>query len=42
MTTFRGWAAPSSGAALERLDFDAGTLDAEDIEVAVEYCGVCH
>ena len=42
MTPFRGWAAHSSGAALERLDFDPGALDAEDVEIAVEYCGVCH
>ena len=42
MTTFRGWAATRSGAPLERLDFDPGTLDAEDVEIAVEYCGVCH
>ena len=42
MTSFRGWAAHSSGAALERLDFDPGALDAEDVEIAVEYCGVCH
>lgn len=42
MTPFRGWAAPSKAAPLERLNFDPGPLDAEDVEITVEYCGVCH
>ncbi len=42
MTQFRGWAAPSKSAPLERLDFDPGPMDAEDVEIAVEFCGVCH
>ena len=42
MTHFRGWAAHSKTDPLERLDFDPGPMDAEDVEIAVEYCGVCH
>lgn len=42
MTLFRGWAAHRSGGALERFDFDPGALDAEDVEIVVEHCGVCH
>lgn len=42
MTAFRGWASQRSGGPLERLDFDPGALGAEDVEIAVEYCGVCH
>ena len=42
MTTFRGWAATKASSALERLDFDPGALQPEEVEIAVEYCGVCH
>ena len=39
---FRAWAATSAGSPLERLDYDPGELHPEDVEIAVEYCGVCH
>lgn len=42
MTTFRGWAAPGKSADLQRLDYDPGTMGAEEVEIAVEYCGICH
>jgi uncharacterized zinc-type alcohol dehydrogenase-like protein len=42
MTLFRGWAATHSGSPLQRLDFDPGTMDGEDVEIRVEHCGVCH
>jgi uncharacterized zinc-type alcohol dehydrogenase-like protein len=42
MTLFRAWAATHAGSALERLDYDPGVLHPEDVEIAVEYCGVCH
>lgn len=42
MTVFRAWAATRSGGPLERFDFDPGALDPEDVEIAVEHCGVCH
>jgi uncharacterized zinc-type alcohol dehydrogenase-like protein len=42
VTLFRGWAAKQSGGPLERLDFDPGALHPEDVEIAVEHCGVCH
>ncbi|WP_166215998.1 NADPH-dependent aldehyde reductase Ahr [Pseudomonas atagonensis] len=41
-TTFNGWAATAAGAPLKRYSFDAGPLGEEEVEVAVEYCGVCH
>lgn len=41
-TTFTGWAATSAGAPLERFSYDPGPLGDEEVEVAVEYCGVCH
>jgi uncharacterized zinc-type alcohol dehydrogenase-like protein len=42
MTTFRSWAAHTAGGPLQRFDYDPGTLDPEDVEIAVEHCGICH
>lgn len=38
----QAYAAHSVGAKLESYHFDAGTLQAHEIEVRVEYCGLCH
>ena len=40
--TFTGWAAKAPGAPLEPHTYDPGPLGAEEVEVAVEYCGICH
>ena len=42
MTTFNGWAAHTNGGPLQPIAFDPGPMDGEDVEIAVEYCGVCH
>ncbi|MEH0833026.1 NAD(P)-dependent alcohol dehydrogenase [Pectobacterium cacticida] len=42
MTIIKSYAAPEAGAALELYEFDAGELQAEDVEVVVDYCGICH
>ncbi|MEA1063418.1 NADPH-dependent aldehyde reductase Ahr [Erwinia sp. HR93] len=42
MTKIKSYAALSAGADLEPYEYDAGELNAEDVEVQVEYCGVCH
>ena len=42
MTKIRAWAAPTVGAALEAFTFDAGELGPEDVEIAVDHCGICH
>ena len=42
LATFTGWAATTPGAPLERMSYDPGPLGAEDVEIAVEYCGICH
>lgn len=42
MAKIRAWAAPHAGAALEPFEYDPGPLGAEEVEVAVEHCGVCH
>jgi uncharacterized zinc-type alcohol dehydrogenase-like protein len=40
--TFTGWAATAPGAPLQPHSYDPGPLGAEEVEVAVEYCGICH
>jgi alcohol/geraniol dehydrogenase (NADP+) len=42
LTSFTGWAATAAGAPLERYSYDPGPLGEEEVEVAVEYCGICH
>ncbi len=42
LITFTGWAATAAGAPLERYSYDPGPLANDEVEVAVEYCGVCH
>lgn len=42
MTIIKSYAAPQAGAELELYEFDAGELAPEDVEVDVEYCGICH
>ena len=42
MSLIRAWASPSRGKPLEPYEFDPGPLAPDDVEVAVEYCGVCH
>lgn len=41
-SSVRGWAAHEAGAALQAMNYDLGPLAAEDIEIEVEYCGICH
>jgi uncharacterized zinc-type alcohol dehydrogenase-like protein len=42
MATIRGWAAMAANQPLEPYEYDPGPLGAEDVEVAVEHCGICH
>ena len=42
MSMIKAWAAPSAGAALEPFEYDPGPLGGEEVEIAVEHCGVCH
>jgi uncharacterized zinc-type alcohol dehydrogenase-like protein len=42
MTEIHGWAAHSAKQKLELYSFDAGELQPEDVEIAVEHCGICH
>ncbi|WP_421792666.1 NADPH-dependent aldehyde reductase Ahr [Hyphobacterium sp.] len=38
----QAWAAKEQGAALERYEYDPGPLPADEVEIAVESCGLCH
>ncbi len=40
--SFSGWAATAPGAPLQRHSYDPGPLAADEVQVVVEYCGVCH
>lgn len=42
MSKVRAWAAPAAGKPLEPFEFEPGELGPEEVEVAVEYCGICH
>jgi uncharacterized zinc-type alcohol dehydrogenase-like protein len=42
MTKIRAWAAMVAGQKLERYDYEPGSLGEDEVEIAVEYCGVCH
>lgn len=42
MPRIRAWAARAPRAQLERYDYAPGPLATEDVEIAVEYCGICH
>jgi uncharacterized zinc-type alcohol dehydrogenase-like protein len=41
MTT-RAWAALEKGGALQPFEYDAGDLRPDQVEIAVEFCGICH
>jgi len=40
--SIHGWAAPSAGSTLERIEFTPGPLGPEQVELRVESCGICH
>ncbi len=41
-TTIKAYAAPKAKAALEPFEYKADELDADDVLIAVEHCGICH
>ncbi len=42
MSQIHGWAAQASKQPLVRYSFDPGPLGPEDVEIAIDHCGVCH
>ena len=41
-TTFKAYAATDKGKPLIPFEFDPGPLGAEQVEIKVSYCGICH
>jgi uncharacterized zinc-type alcohol dehydrogenase-like protein len=42
MTEIHGWATHGPRQKLKPFSYDAGPLGPEEVEIAVEYCGLCH
>lgn len=42
MTIVHAWAAPSAGAPFEPFTYELGALEADEIDIAVTHCGICH
>ncbi|MBA2658646.1 MAG: NAD(P)-dependent alcohol dehydrogenase [Nitrosospira sp.] len=42
MNKINGWASHGAKQKLECFSYDAGQLGPEEVEIAVEYCGLCH
>lgn len=42
MTTIKSYAVTTKGKPLEPFEYEAGALRDEQVEIAVEYCGICH
>ncbi len=42
MSHYRAWASPAAGQPLELIDCQFGPIGPEEVEVAVEHCGLCH
>ncbi len=42
MSSIRGWAAQAKGGSFEPFAYQWGALGPEDVEIAVENCGICH
>jgi uncharacterized zinc-type alcohol dehydrogenase-like protein len=41
-TNFKAYATTAKGGTLEPFEFDPGPLRDEQVEIAVEFCGICH
>lgn len=42
MSIVRAWAAQKAGGALEQFEYAPDPLGLEDVEIEVDYCGICH
>jgi uncharacterized zinc-type alcohol dehydrogenase-like protein len=40
--TIEAYAADEPGGKLKLFEYEPGTLGREDVEIDVEYCGICH
>jgi uncharacterized zinc-type alcohol dehydrogenase-like protein len=42
MSRIQAWTAPAAKKPLELREYDPGPLGADEVEIAVEHCGICH
>ena len=42
MSQINAWAATAAGGACEAYSYDPGPLGPDEVEIAVEHCGICH
>ena len=42
MNAIQAYAAKEPGATLERFEYDPGELKPDEVEIEVDYCGICH
>src|SRR6476661_2237895 len=42
MGNIHAWATQAAGAPLQPFEYDPGPLGADEVEIAVESCGICH
>lgn len=42
MVKIRAWAAHRAGAPLEAYEYESGPLGSEEVEIAIDHCGICH
>ena len=42
MSKVQAYAAQSAGATLEKFEYDLGEIQPEEVEIKVQYCGICH
>lgn len=42
MTHVHAWAATEAGGALERFEYDLGPIGFDEVDIAVDHCGICH
>ncbi len=42
MSKIQAWTASAAGKSLELVEHDLGPLGPEEVEIAVEHCGICH
>ena len=42
MSTIKAYAVSGPNAPFQPFEYDPGQLGPEEVEVAVEYCGICH
>lgn len=42
MNVIQAWAAQTAGGLLERIEYALGALGSEEVEIDIDYCGICH